>query len=79
MNCPVQVGPRPVTEIIVGCHTSPLVEILLVPGALRAGRLGVVVIVQPELILLSYPVHVAGGVRHHGGVGSSVDVDSAPS
>ena len=63
-----------VTSIPLGGPTNVLIDILFVPGALRAGRLALVVILQPELILLSYPVHVAGGVRHHGGVGASVDV-----
>ena len=61
-----------VTSIPLGGLTNVLIDILFVPGALRAGRLALVVILQPELILLSYPVHVAGGVRHHGGVGPSV-------
>ena len=61
-----------ITSIPIGGPTNVLIDILFVPGALRAGRLALVVILQPELILLSYPVHVAGGVRHHGGGGPSV-------
>ena len=65
---------RPVAPSPVGGPTHFFIDILFVPGALGAALLTLVGIFKSELILLSYPVHVAGGVRHHGGVGASVDV-----
>ena len=65
--CPVAASP-------VGGPTHFFIDILFVPGALGTGRLTLVGIFKSKLILFSYPVHVAGGVRHHGGVGAPVDV-----